>query len=88
MSTILLRILGFLLLASGFIVFLLPIPLGAIMMAVGAMIVYGEDPRWIRFVRVRRIAHPRFDRLLTYVTRISPAVIRQRLEKTENDHIV
>ncbi len=62
-------------LAVGFVLFWIPIPLGMITMSIGALILSGDDPRLIAFIRRKRIERPRVDRGIDHLARAFPRLV-------------
>ena len=83
MSGLLVRIVGVSLFSVGFVVFWLPIPIGAIMMVIGSLMLFGKNPKWISFVQRRRLANPLLDRAMTKLASRMPCSIRHVIADTE-----
>tara|TARA_R110002096_G_scaffold104648_2_gene230477 strand:- start:852 stop:1133 length:282 start_codon:yes stop_codon:yes gene_type:complete len=64
MRRFVLRIIGFVLLGAGSVVFLLPIPFGLLMISAGLILLIANSIRAANIVRQARIRWPRFDRSL------------------------
>jgi hypothetical protein len=63
------------LLAIGFVLFWIPVPLGMITMSIGALILSGDDPRLIAFIRKKRVERPRIDRGIDRLARVFPRLV-------------
>ncbi|MCH2177336.1 MAG: hypothetical protein MK106_00905 [Mariniblastus sp.] len=79
MNTLFTRIAALFLILVGIVLFILPIPLGAITITIGAAILYGQNPKLINFIRQRRVNHFWIDQMMKSVQRICPQFIGQVL---------
>ena len=79
MNTLFTRIAALFLILVGIVLFILPIPLGAITITIGAAILYGQNPKLINFIRQRRVNHSWIDQMMKSVQRVSPQFIGQVL---------
>ena len=76
------KFLGITLLIAGAIVFPMPIPFGAIMMAMGAVLVFGDNPKLLRFLTERRRRNPRVDALIKRLAAWFPRFMQRVIENT------
>ena len=82
MKTLLINSFAITLLVAGFFVFWLPIPLGALMMAAGTMLLIGHSRAFALWLRKRRVRNPRFNGFVGALEAKVPAWIRDVLART------
>lgn len=77
-----LLILGWMCLILGFLTFWLPLPTGAILMAVGLALLLTASPRAVRVVKRLRHRHRRLDRFLHRIYPHMPRALKRALART------
>lgn len=82
---ILYQICAIILILTGFAIVPLPIPFGALMIAVGLTILIGSSRPFAAFVKARRSRSPRIHRLLGFLENRSPARLRDVLKRSDPD---
>ena len=87
MNTLFTRIAALLLILVGIVLFILPIPLGAITITIGAAILYGQNPKLINFIRQRRVNHSWIDQMMKRMQRVCPQFIGQVLIDSTPDSV-
>lgn len=73
------------LILSGLVIFPLPIPFGAALIAIGLTVLIGNSRAFAAFLRARRVQHPRVHELLNALEDRAPANIRRILERSDPD---
>ncbi|ARU56093.1 hypothetical protein OLMES_2020 [Oleiphilus messinensis] len=76
-------ILAWLLIIAGLIVLPLPIPLGLVMIVVGAALLAGSSPAFRRYIQRVRLRNPKIDKKIKRFQHRLPAWLRERLISTE-----
>ncbi len=75
--------LGVVLLAAGIVTFPLPLPIGAVLMAIGAALLITASPRAARWVRSVRARHPHTDARVRDVEESLPRAVGEVVERTD-----
>ena len=83
MTNVLYQILAVILILAGLAVVPLPVPLGALMLALGLTILIGNSRAFTAFVRGRRRRHASLHRALQALERSTPRSIRTVLERSD-----
>lgn len=80
------QIIGWMFLVSGAILFPLPIPLGALFLAIGSVILMGNSTHFAGFLRGIRRKFPRFNHFVSHIIVKMPPSLRTPLSKTDPDY--
>lgn len=79
------QILAVVLILAGLVIFPLPIPFGAALIAVGLTVLIGNSQTFAAFLWARRVRHPRVHELLNTLEDRMPTGIRRILERSDPD---
>ena len=76
------KVAGVFLFAAGLFFFVLPIPIGAIMMTVACLMIFGDNPKLNEKLRKLRVRSSKADWAMNSIARWSPAFLREILQKS------
>ena len=79
------QIFAVILILAGLVIFPLPIPFGAALIAIGLTVLIGNSRAFAAFLRARRVRHPRVHELFNTLEDRMPTGIRRILERSDPD---
>lgn len=77
------QIIGTIVLVAGLILFPMPIPFGALLIAIGSFILIGSSPLFVSVLRGIRRKFPKFNQAFTSFSSKMPEAIHKQLSKTD-----
>lgn len=78
-----LDVFGLALVAIGLLLFPLPVPVGLLLIALGALVLAMSEPWMQRFIKAQRAAHPGFDSTMRALRKRLPKSLKHVIEVTD-----